>query len=49
MIAATLAHANTLTRDAVTQQLEWDSEFDASALDITTVLTPALVSLGGPS
>ena len=35
MITATLAHANTLTRDAVIQQLEWDSEFDASALGIT--------------
>ena len=35
MITATLAHANTLTRDAVTQQLEWDSEFDASAVGIT--------------
>ena len=35
MITTTLAHANTLTRDAVTQQLEWDSEFDASAVGIT--------------
>lgn len=35
MTTASLTKANTLTRDAVTQQLEWDSEFDASALGIT--------------
>ena len=35
MTTATLTKMNTLTRDAVTQQLEWDSEFDASAVGIT--------------
>lgn len=35
MTTATLAKTNTLIRDAVTQQLDWDSEFDASALGIT--------------
>ena len=35
MTTATLTNTNTLIRDAVTQQLEWDSEFDASALGIT--------------
>lgn len=35
MTTATLIKTNTLIRDAVTQQLEWDSEFDASAVGIT--------------
>jgi osmotically-inducible protein OsmY len=35
MTIATLSHADILVRDAVLQQLEWDSQLDASAIGVT--------------
>jgi osmotically-inducible protein OsmY len=35
MTIGTLSHADTRVRDAVLQQLEWDSEVDASAIGVT--------------
>ena len=45
MSTATLARTDPLVRDAVTQQLEWDSEFDASSIGVT--VSHGVVTLTG--